>query len=157
VTNFDPAGFLVLLTVISSVAAGSVSMGGAHLAARLGVETYERSVLAIVGALIAVWVVAAVVVSTAMLQILAVTLAMVGAYAATRNVTASSYGWVLGVVLLFVAFTIASVTGVYQGVDPNGVPEGLVACNLQAFYYGGVFVFDAIGGAAVQRIRVLVR
>jgi hypothetical protein len=104
VTNFDPAGFLVLLTVIPSVAAGIVSIGGAHLAARLGVETYERSVLAIVGALIAVWVVAAVVVSTAVLQVLAVTLAMVGAYAATRNVSLSSYVWVVGVVLLFVAF-----------------------------------------------------
>ena len=149
-TNFDPGGFLVLLTVIPAVVAGVISIGGAHLASRLGYGTYETNVAILVGLMIVGWIGAALVVSTSMLQILAVTLSMVGAFAATRSITASSYGWVLGVVLLFVAFLGLSAVGVYKGVDQTGVPQGPIARHLFSFYSGGLFVFGAVGGKAVE-------
>lgn len=149
-TNFDPGGFLLLLTVIPSVVAGAVSITLAGLAARFGYGEYESNVVVILGALIAAWIGAAFAISTSMLLILAVMLAMIGAYAATRSVTAASIGWVVGVLLLFVAFAVASSLGVYRGVDPTGTPQGLVSQYLPAFYAAGLFVCGAIGGKAVQ-------
>lgn len=149
-TNFDPGGFLLLLTVIPSVVAGAVSITVAGLAARFGYGEYESNVVVILGALVAAWIGAAFAISTSMLLILAVTLAMVGAYAATRSVTAASIGWVVGVLLLFAAFAVASSLGIYRGVDQTGTPQGLVAQYLPAFYAVGLFVCGAIGGKAVQ-------
>lgn len=152
-TNFDPGGFLVLLTVIPAVVAGAVSVGLAHLVDRLGYAEYERAVAAVLGVLVLGWIAAAFVVSTAMLYILTVSLAMAGAFAATRSVSAASYGWVLGVVLLFVAFVGLSAAGVYQGVDQAGQPQDIVSRNLAAFYAGGLFAFGAVGGKAVQLVQ----
>ncbi|PSQ59663.1 MAG: hypothetical protein BRD23_03860 [Halobacteriales archaeon SW_9_67_25] len=149
-TNFDPGGFLVLLTTIPAVVAGVVSVGLAHLAARLGYGDYETNVAAIVGALVVVWIAAALVVSTAMLYVLLVALAMVGAFAATRSVSAASYGWVLGVVGVFVAFTVLAALGVYQGVDQRGVPQDVISRNLAIFYTVGLLAFGAAGGKGVQ-------
>lgn len=151
-TNFDPGGLLALLTLLPAVVAGAVSVVAAHLADRLGVAAYERAVVAALALLVLAWVAAALVVSTGMLTILLVVLAMVGAYAATRDVTAASYGWVLGVVLLFLAFLVLSELGIYQGVDETGRPQGLLARHLMAFYAGGLFAFGAIGGAIVRGV-----
>lgn len=148
-TNFDPGGFLVLLTVIPAVVAGVVSVGGAHVAARLGVGDYERNVVGILALMLVAWVVAALAISEAMLHILAVVLAMVGAYAVTRDVRSASYGWVLGVVLLYVAFAVLSWAGIYAGVDRTGTPQGLIARHLFAFYYAGLFASGAFGGGLV--------
>jgi len=150
VTNFDPGGFLVLLTTIPAVVAGAVSIGLAHLIDRLGYVDYERAVVAILGVLVFAWVIAALVVSTAMLYILIVTLAMVGAYAATRSVRAASYGWVLGVVLLFLAFAVLSALGVYKGVDQSGTPQDFISQNLAISFFVGLFVCGAVGGKTVQ-------
>lgn len=152
-TNIDPGGILVLLTVIPAVVAGAVSITLAHVAARLGYGTYERNVWAILGILVAIWILASLVVSTAMLQILAVSLSMLGAYATTRDRSDTSYGWVLGVVLLYVGFAILAWTGLYAGVDRTGQPQGLIARNLIAFYYGGLFAGGALGGAIVAFLR----
>lgn len=152
-TNFDPGGFLVLLTVIPSVVAGGLSIGAARLAARFGYADYETAVVAALGGLIVAWIGASLLVSTAMLRILAVTLSMAGAFAATRSVTASSYGWVLGVLLLFVAFLGLSALGVYQGVDRTGTPQGLLSRHLMASYYGGLFAFGAVGGKVAGAVR----
>jgi nitrate/nitrite transporter NarK len=91
-TNFDPGAFLLLLTVIPAVVAGVVSITLAHLTARLGYGEYKTNVAALLAVLIIAWIVAAVLVSTNLLQILAVVLAMVGAFAVTWSITASSYG-----------------------------------------------------------------
>jgi hypothetical protein len=94
VTNFDPGGLLLLLTVIPSAVAGVVSVGVAHLAARLGYGEYDSNVAIVLGVLAAAWVVASLLVSTEMVQILAVGLAMVGAFAVTRSVTwLPTAGW----------------------------------------------------------------
>lgn len=50
------------------------------------------------------WIGVSLLVTTSLRQILAVTFSMIGAFAVTRSITASSYGWVLGVVLMFAAF-----------------------------------------------------
>lgn len=152
-TNFDPGGLLMLLTVIPAVVAGVVSIAVAHLAAWLGYGTYETNVAVVVAAMLVAWVGAALVVETGMLRILAVALSMAGAFAATRDVTATSYGWVLGVVLLFGAFLALSALGVYRGVDATGRPQGLLARNLEAFYYIGLLAFGAVGGKAVDASR----
>lgn len=149
VTNFDPAGFLLLLTVVPALAAGAISISLAHLVAGLGYGEYDTNVVVLLAALVGVWTVAAVAVSTSMLQILAVVLAMVGAFGVTRSVRAASYGWVLGVVLLFGAFVALSAVGVYRGVDQTGRPQGFIAEHLQLFYYGGLLAFGAIGGKLV--------
>ena len=152
-TNFDPGGFLVLLTVIPAVVAGTVSVGLAQVSAGLGYGDYESNVAAVLGVLLLGWIAASFVVSTGMLYILAVALAMAGAFAATRSVSATSYGWVLGVVLLFVAFAGLSAAGVYQGVDGAGQPRDPVSRNLAAFYAGGLFAFGVVGGKAVQLVQ----
>lgn len=149
-TNFDPGGFITLFTVLPSVVAGVVSIGVAHLASRLGYGDYERNVAAIVAVLLVGWAGTALLVSTSLLLILAVTLSMVGAFAVTRSVRATSYGWVLGVVLLFVAFAVLSALGVYRGVDQTGVPQGPFSRHVEGFYFGGLLVFGAIGGAVVR-------
>lgn len=156
-TNFDPGGFLLLLTVIPSVVAGVVSVGLAHLATGLGYGDYETTVVATLGVLVLGWIAAALVVSTSMLYILAVTLSMAGAYAATRSVSAASYGWVLGVVGLFVAFAVLAAVGVYEGVDQRGVPQDVISRNLAVSYTVGLLVFGALGGKAVQVGRRLWR
>lgn len=153
VTNFDPGGFLMLLTVIPAVAAGVVSVGIAQVSARLGYGEYETNVTVVLAILVIGWIVASFLFTTSMLQILAVILAMIGAFAVTRSVTASSYGWVIGVVLLFGAFTALTVLGIYQGVDQTGRPQGLIARHLRVFYYAGLFVSGAIGGKAAQLFR----
>jgi predicted outer membrane lipoprotein len=153
VTNFDPGGFLVLLTVIPAVVAGAVSVGLAQVSARFGYGDYETNVAAVLGVLVLGWIAAALVVSTSMLYILAVTLAMAGAFAATRSVSAASYGWVLGVVLLFAAFAVLAALGVYEGVDRAGQPQDPVSRNLAAFYVGGLFALGAAGGKAVQFVQ----
>lgn len=152
-TNFDPGGFLLLLTVIPAVVGGAISIALAHGLARLGVGKYETDVTVIVAVLVLAWIVAAAFVSTSMLAILAVTLSMVGAYAVTRDVTATSYGWALGVVLLFAVFVVLSVLGVYRGVDASGRPQGLIAQHLFAFYATGLLVCGAIAGKAVAIVR----
>jgi predicted outer membrane lipoprotein len=152
-TSFDPGGLLLLLTVIPAVVAGVVSITLAHVAARLGYGTYDTNVVGILAVLLTAWTVAAFLVSTSMLQILAVVLAMIGAFAVTRSITASSYGWVLGVVLLFAAFSVLSAVGVYQGVDQTGRPQGLIARHLSLFYYGGLLIFGAIGGKLVEAVQ----
>jgi hypothetical protein len=156
-TNFDPGGFLMLLTVIPAVVAGVVSIGLAHLVARLGYGTYETNVVSILAVMVVGWIAAALIVSNGMLTILAVVLAMVGAFAATRDVTASSYGWVFGVVLLFVAFVVLSALGIYRGVDNTGRPQDVISGNLGVFYAGGLFVFGAIAGKAVAMLREWLR
>lgn len=145
-TNFDPGGLLMLLTVV----AGAVSVGVATLASRLGYGAYERNVAAVLGVLLAGWVVASLLVSTAMLRILAVTLAMAGAFVTTRDVAASSYGWVLGVVLLFAAL---SALDIYAWVDRTGTPRGLLSRHFPVFYHVGLFVAGAVGGLAVEAVR----
>lgn len=152
-TNFDPGGVLVLLTVIPAVVAGVLSVGLAHLVSWIGYGEYETNVAVILGVLIAGWIAAALVVSTSMLLILSVVLSMIGAYAATRSIQSSSYGWVLGVVLLFVAFAVLSALGIYEGVDRTGVPQGFLAEHLRAAYFGGLLVFGAIAGKAVHVAR----
>lgn len=152
VTNFDPGGFLMLLTVIPAVAAGFVSVGLALLTSRIGYGDYETNVVMIVGLMLVGWLVTALIITTSMLQILAVSLAMVGAFAVTRSVTAASIGWVLGVVLLFVVFIGLDVLSIYQGVDPTGRPTGLISRHLYAFYYGGLLVCGGVGGKAVQSV-----
>ncbi len=152
-TNFDPGGFLMLLTVIPAIAAGAVSIGMAHLTARLGLGDYETNVAVVLATLLLGWIAAAFVVSTGMLQILAVTLAMAGAYGTTRSVAASSYGWVLGVVLLFVTYAGVAAMGIYKGVDQTGRPQGLLSRHLRVFYYAGLLGFGAVGGKAVQAVR----
>lgn len=151
-TNFDPGGFLLLLTVIPAVVAGAISIGVAELGSRLGYGSYDVLVAAVLGVLLLGWIGAALVVSTAMLQILAVTLSMVGAYAVTRSIRATSYGWVLGVVGLYVAFGVLTATGIYQGVDQQGVPQGVISRNLYAFYILGLFVSGALGGKLVGAV-----
>lgn len=70
---------------------GRLHRGGpAHVAARL--RDYETNVAVVVAVLIIGWVGAALVVSRGMVQILAATLAMVGAYAVTRSIAATSCG-----------------------------------------------------------------
>jgi lysylphosphatidylglycerol synthetase-like protein (DUF2156 family) len=155
VTNFDPGGFLVLLTVIPAVIAGAVSVGLAHLLARLGYADYETGVVAVLGLLLLAWIGAALLIETTMLVILAVTLSMAGAYVATRSVRTASYGWVLGVVLMFLAFGAASAAGIYQGVDQSGVPQGLLARNVGVAYAVGLFVFGLAGGGVVRLLRAL--
>ena len=152
-TNFDPGCFLMLLAVIPAVVAGAVPIAVAQVAARLGYGKYETNVTAILAVMIVGWIGAALVISTGMLQILAVTLAMVGAYVATRSITAASYGWMFGVVLLFAVFIVLSVLGVYKGVDQTGVPQDLISQYLFAFYYGGLLVFGAVVGKAVQIVQ----
>ncbi|MFB6312200.1 MAG: hypothetical protein ABEH64_13585 [Salinirussus sp.] len=152
-TNFDPLGFLLLFTVIPAVGAGIISITVAQLAARLGVGRYERTVFSILAVLIVLWIVTAVLVSLAMLQILAVVLAMVGAFAVTRNLRSTSYGWVLGVVLLYFAFTVLGISGIYRGVDQLGRPQGLIARHVAVFYYGGLLLFGAIGGTIAELVR----
>lgn len=149
-TNFDPGGLLLLLTVIPTVVAGTVSIGVAKFVAWLGYGDYETDVVVSLGAMIVAWIAASLVVSTEMLQILAVTLSMVGAYAVTRSITASSYGWVLGVVLLFIAFVGLDALGLYQGVDRTGRPQGLISQHFYWFYAVGLFGFGALGGKAVE-------
>lgn len=156
-TNVDPGGLLLLLTVIPAVVAGVVSVGVAALAARLGYGTYETTVVTVLGVLILAWIAASLVVSTGLLQILAVTLSMAGAYLATRDVSAASVGWVLGVVLLFAAFAALSATGVYQGVDQSGRPQGLLARHLAAFYAVGLLLGGVVGGAVVRVSRQRLR
>jgi hypothetical protein len=85
-----------------------------------------------------------------MLYVLVVTLAMVGAYAATRSVRAASYGWMLGVVLLFFVFTALAALGVYKGVDQSGIPQDFISRNLAVSFVVGLFVCGAVGGKAVQ-------
>jgi len=75
------------------------------------------------------WIAAALVVSTGMLYILAVTLAMAGAFAGL------------------------SAAGVYHGVDGAGQPQDPVSRNLAAFYAGGLFAFGAVGGKVVQLLQ----
>jgi len=152
VTNFDPGGVLVVATVLPSAIAGVLSIGGAHIAARLGVADYDTTVVTILAVLTVAWVVTAVLVSTSLLQILGVGLTVVGAYAVTRSVRATSYAWVLGVVLFFAAFVALSVLGVYQGVDQRGRPQDPLARNLAVVYYGGVLAFGVIGGAVVRLV-----
>lgn len=152
-TNFDPGGFLLLLTVIPAAVAGVVSITLAHVAARLGYGEYDTNVVGLLAVLIIAWIVAALFVSTGMLQILAVVLAMFGAFAVTRSITMSSYGWVLGILLLFAAFTVLSAVGLYRGVDQTGRPQGIIARHLDLFYYSGLLIFGAIGGAVVDVIR----
>lgn len=152
-TNFDPGGFLLLLTAIPAVVAGVFSVSLAHLTARLGYGDYETNVTVLVGVLLAAWTVAAFVISTAMLYILAVTLSMAGAYAVTRSVTDASYGWVLGVLFLFLGFTVLATVGLYQGVDRTGAPQGLVARHLAVSYLLGLLVCGAAGGKAVSVLR----
>lgn len=152
-TNFDPGGILILLTVIPAFIAGVVSITLAHIAERLGYGEYETNVAVLLAVLIAAWIVAAFVVSTSLLQILAVVLAMIGAFAVTRSISVSSYGWVLGVLILFAAFTVLSVAGVYRGVDQLGRPQGIIAQHLDLFYYTGLLVFGGIGGKVVGVIR----
>lgn len=152
-TNFDPGGFLVLLTVIPSVVGGALAIAGAHAAARLGYGDYEHIVLVLTGVLLAVWIGLALRYSTSMLLILSVVLAMVGAYVVTRNVAAASYGWVLGVVFLYLGFALLSRVGLYQGVDSRGAPQGLIAANLPEFYWGGLFVCGVLGGAVVAGVK----
>lgn len=152
-TNFDPGGFLLLLTVIPAVVAGVISITLAHVAAWLGYGEYDTNVAVLLAVLISAWIVAAFLVSTSMLQILAVVLAMIGAFAVTRSITASSYGWVLGVVLLVAAFIVLSVGGVYRGVDQTGRPQGIIAQHLHLFYYSGLLIFGAIGGKVVEIIQ----
>lgn len=152
-TNFDPGGFLLLLTVIPAVVAGVISITLAHVAARLGYGEYDANVAVLLAVLIGAWIVAAFLVSTSMLQIIAVVLAMIGAFAATRSITASSYGWVLGVVLLFAAFIVLSAVGVYRGVDQTGRPRGIIAQHLHLFYYGGLLIFGAISGKVMEIIQ----
>lgn len=89
-TNFDPGWFLMLLSVIPAVIAGVVSIGVAHLASRLGYGEYETTVTVILGVLIVGWTGGSLVLSTSMLHILAVALSMVGAFAVTRSITAST-------------------------------------------------------------------
>lgn len=149
-TNFDPGGFLILLTTIPAVVAGVVSVGLAHLIAGLGYGDYETNVAALLGVLILAWIGAALVVSTAMLYVLLVVVAMVGAYAATRSVSDASYGWVLGVVGLFLAFTVLAALGVYQGVDQRGVPQDFISRNLAVSYTVGLLAFGAAGGKAIR-------
>lgn len=156
-TNFDPGGLLLLLTVIPAIVAGSVSIGMAKLVAWLGYGAYETNVLACLVAMIVGWIAASLVISTAMLQILAVTLAMVGAYAVSRSITATSYGWVLGVVFLFGAFIGLSALGIYEGVDRTGRPQGIIAQHFYWFYGVGLFVFGALGGKVVQTFDRRVR
>lgn len=156
-TNFDPGGFIMLLTVLPAIVAGGVSIGVAHLASWLGYGDYERNVAAIVAVLLVGWVGAALAISTGMLLILAVTLSMVGAFAVTRSVRTTSYGWVLGVVLMFVAFGVLSALGIYRGVDQAGLPQGFISRHLEVFYFGGLLVFGAIGGAAVEMGQAVAR
>lgn len=152
-TNIDPGGFLILLTVIPAVVAGVVSVALAHILARFGYGGYERNVVAVLGVMVAAWIGAALTVSSGMLNILAVALAMLGAYAATRSIRASSYGWVLGVLLLLFAFWVLAAAGVYQGVDPTGVPKGIISQHLMLFYTAGLFVCGAVAGMAVRFIQ----
>lgn len=153
-TNIDPGGILVLLTVILAVPAGIVSIALAHLVAWLGYGDYEGNVWAILAAMAVVLVVGSLVfVETSMLYILSVVLAMVGAYAVTRDRTATSYGWVLGVLFLYLGFALLSATGLYAGVDRTGTPQGVISRNLFVFYYGGLFVCGALGGAMVAVVR----
>jgi hypothetical protein len=149
-TNFDPGGFLVLLTVIPAVVAGVTAITLAHLAARVGYGDYERNVVLVLAVLAAAWMVASLVVSASMLLILAVGLAVLGAYAVTRDVRQTSYGWVLGVVFLYVAFGVLAWTGVYAGVDATGRPQGVIASNLFVSYSLGLFLCGAVGGAVVR-------
>lgn len=152
-TNFDPGGFLLLLTVIPAVVAGVISITLAHVAAWLGYGKYDTNVAVLLAVLLSAWIVAAFLVSTSLLQILAVVLAMIGAFAVTRSITASSYGWVLGVVLLVAAFIVVSAVGVYRGVDHTGRPQGIIAEHLHQFYYGGLLIFGAISGKVVEIIQ----
>lgn len=152
-TNFDPGGFLLLLTVLPTVVAGVVSITLAYVTAWLGYGEYETAVVALVVVLIGAWIVTAVLVSTSLLQILAVVFAMIGAFAVTRDITTSSYGWVLGVILLFAAFSVLSAVGVYRGVDQAGRPQGVIARHLSLFYYIGLLIFGAIGGKVVAMLR----
>lgn len=143
----------MLLTVIPAVVAGVVSIGAAHLAARLGVGDYETNVAVVVGGLLLAWIAASLVVSTGLLVILAVTLSMVGAFLVTRSITETSYGWVLGIVLLFVAFLALDALGIYRGVDRTGRPQGLLTRHLRAFYYLGLLVAGAVAGKVVEVSR----
>ncbi|MDZ7850197.1 MAG: hypothetical protein U5K70_05085 [Halodesulfurarchaeum sp.] len=151
-TNFDPGGFLILLTVIPTVIAGATSIGVAHLTARLGYGDYDRNVVLLLVLMVSVWILAALLVTTSMLVILSVVLAMAGAYAATRNVTSASYGWVLGVLLLSVAFALLSAVWVYQGVDQLGRPQGLLSRHVSLFYAVGLVGFGALGGTVVELV-----
>lgn len=154
-TNVDPGGLLVLLTVIPAVVAGVASITIARLVAWAGYGTYGRTVWAVLGVLALAWIVAVLVVvgDATMLFVLAVGLAMIGADAVTRDASATSYGWVLGVVILYLGFAVLSWTGLYAGVDRTGRPQGVVARNLLAFYLGGLFAGGMVGGAIVRCLR----
>lgn len=145
-TNFDPGGFLMLLTVIPSLVAGAVSISLAHLLDWVGYGEYESNVVGLLGILILGWIGTALFISTGMLRIITVVLAMIGAYAATRNIAAASYGWVLGVVLMFVVFIALSNLGIYRGVDAAGRPRGFISRHLGLFYAGGLLGFGALAG-----------
>lgn len=145
-TNFDPGGFLVMLTVLPSVIAGLISIGGGHLLAWAGIGSYPRNVVTVLGILIGGWILAALVVSTGMLYILSVVLAMAGAYIVTQNVTEASYGWVIGVILLLVLFIVLSVAGIYQGVTQTGRPRGFLSRHLVPAFLVGLFLCGAVGG-----------
>lgn len=149
-TNFDPGGLLLFLTVIPAVIAGVVSISGAHLLTRLGYGEYETTVTVILGILIAVWICASLLITPSMLTILAATLAMAGAFIVTRDITAASYGWILGVLLLFVVFTAASSLGIYTGVSHTGRPQGLISKHFYLFYAAGLFTCGAVCGKVVQ-------
>ncbi len=155
VTNYDPGWFLMLLTVIPAILAGVISIGVAQLTSRLGYGEYDTTVVLVLGILLIGWIGASLLISTGLLQILAVTLAMAGAFAVTRNVTASSYGWILGVLVLFAAFIGLDALGIYGGVDQTGIPQGRLARHLRVSYSVGLFVFGAIGGKIVQVIQQL--
>lgn len=152
-TNFDPGGLIMLFTVIPAIIAGILSIGGAHLSSRLGFGDYDQTVVVIIGVLLIGWIGASLVISNSMLIILGVVLSMVGAYAVTRSIRATSYGWVLGVVLMFVAFGILSSIGIYKGVDQTGVPQDVISRQLEFFYFGGLLVFGAIGGGVVTALQ----
>lgn len=154
-TNVDPGGLLVLLTVIPAVVAGGFSIGLAHLVAWLGDVSYRRTVWVVLGVLVLAWIVAALVVvgEATMLYVLAVGVAMLGAFVVTRDVSATSYGWVLGVVLLYLGFAVLSWAGLYAGVDRAGRPQGIIARNLLVFYLGGLFAGGMVGGAVVRWVR----
>lgn len=145
-TNFDPGGFLMLFTVIPTVVAGVISIGTALLVSRLDIADYDTAVVVVLTLLVVGWTGGAIVIGTGMLQILAVVLAMLGAFLVTQNVRAASVGWVLGVVLFFAAFVTISVIGIYQGVDQTGTPQDVISRNLRLFYHVGLLVFGAIGG-----------
>ncbi|PTD94719.1 hypothetical protein C9439_01000 [archaeon SCG-AAA382B04] len=94
----------------------------AHFASYAGYGEYERNVVFVLGFMVMFWIVAAFIINNSMLIVLSVVFAMVGAYATTGNIIVASYGWVLGVFLLYLAFPVLTFLGIYQGVNQQGVP-----------------------------------